>query len=438
MSKLNKESLKMIEKSISHKIRFLSDHRFVDIMAGTSDNDDEIEHLERVDDESHKTKAYIEYISFVELAIINSHLFDAYKTNTSYGIGVSDYGSVDGTSKISYGGSFDASSGWFFNSIMDTEDKTECIIQTKIHIDNRNAIICHLNITTKKSKTLTEFEELVKYVKKISFNNSEYKGKCVKVKLHDGYFNGIEIIDVSESVDNLILNETQEMFIQQFIKSLKRGNQLRYLLDGEPGCGKTSSIRYIIKNLIPQYTFIIPDFNTVDDLGSILEACEIFDFGVVIMDDIDLFLGSREHGSYTRLLGQFLAFFDGVKKRKISLLASTNDKKLVDKAAERPGRFNLTLDFSYLNDEQIDFISKLYIDEKLLTESVLDRFKQKIDSVKPRLTGAFISNFGQMLLEMSLDDEEWNEDKTKTLFEQVYKGFYNSQISNEKERIGFK
>jgi AAA+ superfamily predicted ATPase len=66
---------------------------------------------------------------------------------------------------------------------------------------------------------------------------------------------------------------------------------------------------------------------------------------------IDLYLVSRDNGSY-QIVGQFLSFFDGIKKEKISLLASTNDKGLVDKA-ERPGRFNLTLDYSYLDDEQI-------------------------------------------------------------------------------------
>ena len=139
------------------------------------------------------------------------------------------------------------------------------------------------------------------------------------------------------------MTDVQRRYIEHFITRVERGGSARYLLNGEPGTGKTESIREICRRLVPDVTFIIPDFTTTGDLNSIMEACEIFENAVIIMDDIDLYLGSRDNGSYTRMLGQFLSFFDGVKKRKISLLASTNDKGLVDKAAERPGRFYLTL-----------------------------------------------------------------------------------------------
>mgnify|MGYP001559539046 CR=1 FL=1 len=55
------------------------------------------------------------------------------------------------------------------------------------------------------------------------------------------------------------------------------------------------------------------------DLDAVLPTMELMllhSWPSIIMDDIDLYLGSRDKGSYTALLGQFLSFFDGVKKRK--------------------------------------------------------------------------------------------------------------------------
>jgi SpoVK/Ycf46/Vps4 family AAA+-type ATPase len=155
------------------------------------------------------------------------------------------------------------------------------------------------------------------------------------------------------------------------------------------------------------------------------------------MDDIDLYLGSRDNGSYTRMLGQFLSFFDGVKKRKISLLASTNDKGLVDKAAERPGRFNFTLDYTFLNEEQIIKVCDIHLPEKWRMKEVYDALTENINGKKPNITGAFIANLAENIVEMSEEDDKWTLDDTISLIKESYKGFYMSQVDKEKTKMGF-
>jgi SpoVK/Ycf46/Vps4 family AAA+-type ATPase len=236
----------------------------------------------------------------------------------------------------------------------------------------------------------------------------------------------------------LVLNDVQLKFIDHFINRVSRGGNARYLLNGEPGTGKTESIREIARKLIPNVTFIIPDFGNSDDLTSIMEACEIFDNAVIIMDDIDLYLGSRDNGSYTRLLGQFLSFFDGVKKRAISLLASTNDKGLVDKAAERPGRFNFTLDYSFLDEGQIEKVCNIHLPEKWKVKEVYEALTGTINGKKVNITGAFIANLADNIKEMSEDDENWSIEDTISLIKESYKGFYSSQVEKEKQSMGFK
>jgi ATP-dependent 26S proteasome regulatory subunit len=137
------------------------------------------------------------------------------------------------------------------------------------------------------------------------------------------------------------------------------------------------------------------------------------------------------------LLGQFLSFFDGVKKRKISLLASTNDKGLVDKAAERPGRFNFTLDYSFLDEDQIVKVCNIHLPNKWRIKEVYDALKENINGKKPNITGAFIANLADNIKEMSEDDEYWTLEDTVSLIKESYKGFYSSQVEKEKSTMGF-
>src|ERR1035437_2677454 len=383
----------------------------------SDDEDDE--------DEDYVSESHTEDISFIELAILNDYLHDAYRGKHK-NVVVSSQGQVDSVGRISFGGSFVITgSFWFTTKIAGSDD--EFIFQTKTYLE-RNELVNQLHITSKIGMPVSKFEALFKKIKGLAFNNSQFKGKCIKIKLREGRFRGIEIVDIKDAANKLILNKIQKNFINHFIKRVKRGGNARYLLNGEPGTGKTESIREIARQLIPIVTFVIPDFSTSDDLTSIMEACEIFDNAVIIMDDIDLYLGSRDNGSYTRLLGQFLSFFDGVKKRKISLLASTNDKGLVDKAAERPGRFNLTLDYSFLDDEQIIKVCEIHLPKKWQIKEVYNVLTGDMNGKKAKITGAFISNLADNIKEMSEDEPEWSTNDTVSLITSLYKGFYSSQL----------
>jgi len=392
--------------------------------------------IEIDEDEEYNAHSNTFEISFIEFAIINMYLHNSFKGKYNDVI-VSSYGQVDSSGRLSFGGVFEnTGSYWFSGRLKDVDN--DFIFQTKMYLDSRNELNIQLHISVKKAISYELFDKFKKTIMEMAFNNSEYKGKCIKVKMKDGRFRGIEIIDIEQSRNELILNEVQKKFIDHFVFRVERGGNARYLLNGEPGTGKTESIRDIARRLIPKVTFIIPDFDTSDDLTSIMEACEIFKNGVIIMDDIDLYLGSRDNGSYTKLLGQFLSFFDGVKKRKISLLASTNDKGLVDKAAERPGRFNFTLDYNFLDVEQIVKVCNIHLPEKWRIQEVYNALTEKINGKKVNITGAFIANLAENIREMSEGDDNWSVEDTISLIKESYKGFYSSQIEKEKQNLGFK
>jgi len=398
-------------------------------------DDEELLISEEEDDEEYLAQSNTVEISFIEFAIINSYLHASARGKHDE-IMISSHGQVDSSHRVNFGGVFEPTAAYWFTCKLKNDDN-DFIIQTQMYLDSRNELYISLHLSAKKGITFTKFEEIEKKIKELAFNNSEYKGKCIKVKMKEGRFRGIEIINIQEAGNELILNDVQKKFIEHFISRVGRGGNARYLLNGEPGTGKTESIREIARKLIPNVTFIIPDFTTSEDLTAIMEACEIFQNGVIIMDDIDLYLGSRDNGSYTRLLGQFLSFFDGVKKRKISLLASTNDKGLVDKAAERPGRFNFTLDYSFLDEDQIRRVCDIHLPEKWRIEEVYEALTGKINGKKVNITGAFIANLADNIREMSEDDPEWTTQDTVSLITESYKGFYSSQVEKEKKTLGF-
>lgn len=399
----------------------------------TIEGEDDVEYAD-----DYNVLSHTEQISFVELAVINSFFYQSFinKANGSI-VSVKSYGHADSSGRINFGGAFNNADAYWFMFTFNDEPEFVYIVQTKVYVNTQNEYVVNLHVTSKQSQPHSKFREVFKKIKSLAFNNSEFKGKCIKVKVHEQRFKGIEIISLTTNNNELILTTTQRKYLEHFINRVKRGGSARYLLNGEPGTGKTESIRQAAVELMPEVTFIIPDFTSTDDLQTIMEACEIFDKSVIIMDDIDLFLGSRENGSYTRLLGQFLAFFDGVKKRKISLLASTNDKGLVDKAAERPGRFNMTIDYGFLNEEQIVKVCQIHLPEKWQIKEVYDALVGKINGKEVKITGAFIANLADNIKEMTEDDENWSAEDTVSLIQESYKGFYTSQVEKERKALGF-
>lgn len=428
---MSKDIIKLIHASASNELNVSDAEDFVNLSGVSSRTVNSL----LVDIDEYTAQSATEDISFIEFAIINSYFQSCSKGDSDI-ITILGRGQVDNSNRINFGGSFNITSPYWFSFKIKGDDN-EYILQTLMYITDRAELITKAHISAKKGITYPKFTELWKQIKKLSFNNSEFKGKCIKVKMKEGSFQGIEIINIAESSNELILTDVQQRFITHFISRVGRGSSARYLFNGVPGTGKTETIREIARQLIPRVTFIIPDFTTTEDLTSIMEACEIFENAVIIMDDIDLYLGSRDNGTYTRLLGQFLSFFDGIKKRKISLLASTNDKGLVDRAAERPGRFNFTLDYSFLDEDQIRKVCDIHLPEQWRIQEVYEALTGMVNGKKVKITGAFIANLADNIKEMSEGEEVWNVEDTVSLIIESYKGFYSSQVEKEKSTLGF-
>jgi ATP-dependent 26S proteasome regulatory subunit len=115
----------------------------------------------------------------------------------------------------------------------------------------------------------------------------------------------------------------------------------------------------------------------------IFEIARVLSPAIICFDDLDLLVGERERMYDKDTLGDFLQQLDGFKKNNVFLLCTTNDKELIDKAASRPGRFDLVLDFGKINkDNYIEIIKSNCSDEAILNlfdkELLEDLRKKKV------------------------------------------------------------
>jgi len=233
---------------------------------------------------------------------------------------------------------------------------------------------------------------------KLAVDSSNLKGSYLTIA---DEFLEWKIRDLKElSFDNVFLPEDLMDDLNMYIKLFeKKGVLPRYMFSGAPGTGKTESTRAISKLLNNQNVTIIKT-NICKIIKDKFELAKILAPCVLILDDIDLYLGDRNHGSYSPLLGAFLDILDGVDKLpdNVGVIASTNAPHLIDLAAQRPGRFHKLLFFDELTNENVKSIiikslenlDKKYNsvseeDIKILTDEMLVNFFKS-----EGFTGAFI------------------------------------------------
>lgn len=258
-------------------------------------------------------------------------------------------------------------------------------------------------------------------------------------------------------MNDIFLPSNQKEDLEMFVKIfLNKKNILRYLLVGVPGTGKTESCLVLMNELKKHNVTIIktPVCGRIKEkveLAVLLKPC------VIIFDDLDLSLGSRNTGGFSNMLQAFLDILDGTDKlpKDVGILATTNSAALLDLAAQRPGRFDKVMMFDELTKENIEKIIKksLRFNFNLIDENEVKVFTHKkvIDKFfSNKVTGAHIYNsISMMKLKSDVNAEdfkvsvEWilseidNEIKIldKIKKEQKIGDRLNNQMSNQ---IGFR
>jgi len=148
--------------------------------------------------------------------------------------------------------------------------------------------------------------------------------------------------DVWQEVDVFLASATSR---RDLLKSLGLGTNRGMLIAGPPGVGKTHLVRVIASELAGRYTTILADANAMrHTIADLYAESDTFGPTLVVLDDIDLVLGHRDSSGTNTSLADFLSTLDGVRQRDdILTIATTNDPKSLDPAAQRSNRFDMVI-----------------------------------------------------------------------------------------------
>jgi len=126
---------------------------------------------------------------------------------------------------------------------------------------------------------------------------------------------------------------------------------------------------------------------------------------------------------------------DGFIPNNIFILAATNDKKLVDEAAARPGRFDLILDIGEIEVDNYISLIKRETDDNNILELFSPQILNKMEDKK--VSGAFIVNLVKQLKTIRVSGHSVDYEIFADLFNQLYKGFYDYNDYSFNKTVGF-
>ncbi len=274
-----------------------------------------------------------------------------------------------------------------------------------------------------------------------AIKNSIYKNSIMNLKFDSEGRMDIAEMNINEfkteKLDEIFIPASYKTEIKKFYRCIKDyekiGLRLRYLFSGKPGTGKTKSVRTLINMCYKKATIILTEGDV--DFKALFDFARLFEPAIICLDDLDLLIGSRSSNYSPKLLSSFLQELDGFDKNNVFLLATTNEKELVDLAASRPLRFDLTLDFGRLDSKNYyDIVIANTKNEKILSifdEELMDSLKKK------KVTGAFIVNLIHQAEIMDRIKPDTNLKKyIQNFIDMSYNGFYKDYEDEVKE-FGF-
>lgn len=256
-----------------------------------------------------------------------------------------------------------------------------------------------LNIITNDQTKITGesvFNQLLYY----AVQESNIKGSYLILADHELYWEANKITERTFNdifLPNRISNELR------FYKKVFREQDflMRYLFVGIPGTGKTEST-IVLQNELNKLGVTILKTNICDVFKEKVRLAEMLAPSIIILDDIDLALGSRNSGHITKNLETFLDVLDGTEKisDNVGIIATTNSVKLLDVAAKRPGRFHKVILFDELTKDNIKniIIKSLKINFRLAKINSAFTSDKAVELYKSNgWTGSHIFNLTELL-----------------------------------------
>ncbi len=271
-----------------------------------------------------------------------------------------------------------------------------------IYLSN-NKLYHRLTLTSKETTKLKS-HKIFEYLFHSAIKESDLKGNYLVLEADFISWEKKEL--EKRSFDDIFLPNHLLNNLYLLKNVFKKDKELfRYLMVGNPGTGKTEATLVLANELNKEGVTVIKT-SIGDEFSTNIKIAKVLAPSLIILDDIDLTLGSRSKGSYDpKKLKIFLDELDGTEKidKQVGFLATTNSAELLDLAAQRPGRFDEIMLFDSLSKKNIEGVilkSLKYnfnitegVEYNIFSDSkIIDLFYKK------SVTGACIFNSVRMML----------------------------------------
>jgi len=230
-------------------------------------------------------------------------------------------------------------------------------------------------------------------VKEYFCSEGPLKGKIINNKWE-------YITPTDSSLSDVVLGDKSRKQIQRNILSFLDNSELfaakglsksrGILLYGAPGTGKTMTCESIINQV--DCTVICVSNDTIENLREIKRIYSLAEKlapTLMVIEDIDTLGGlDRRDGASHPLLGELLASLNGIgPSGNVVTIATTNYPQYLDRAlADRPGRFDIRIEFPIPNIELRQDILTKYLSKFNTTGIKLSKLAKESDG----LTGAYL------------------------------------------------
>ena len=254
-----------------------------------------------------------------------------------------------------------------------------------------------LNIVGPTREVIDEF-----LVAALKFTDPEVDG-YIKVYYYKGYWSTLSK-QIKREYDTIYLNtkKKQELVddLQVFLKSKEDYERFgipykrTYLLEGEPGTGKTSLV-FALASYFNMNICIMDVDHKMDDTKFIEAIASIKDNSILLIEDIDaLFFADDSKGCRNSKTGlsfsAMLNVLDGVARReKLVTVITTNYIEKLDSALKRPGRIDMSINMTFANREQME---QIYYKLHMNSRKQFDIFYKKIEYIS-NITIATLQQF---------------------------------------------
>ena len=175
---------------------------------------------------------------------------------------------------------------------------------------------------------------------------------------------GLDLYERNVQVSNITLSEfNQDLPDNKIQTELRKDGSGLLIFHGEPGCGKSSYIKYLIGSMRDKNFIVVSQdilIGSMEDFRSLL-LTKCNDDSIIIIEDCENLVKSREQVGSSVIISDFLNMTDGIYgdlfRIKFILTFNTEIQK-IDSALLRKGRLKCKYKFSKLKGDKLKALAK--------------------------------------------------------------------------------